>query len=146
MSAMRLGLFLLSLLLAAPTTESAPAPVYREPASLETAHRALPERLRYMIDSFHRHLPESIDGWRRDMIRARTEKDKESKRRTMEHWKAEFYRHPIDLLEYQRQQQPYQGREDQQKIATALKYYRLQYHEAKKKGLFTEPPGMQPLK
>ena len=64
MSAMRLTLLLLALLLAAPATESAPAPVYRERPSPEAAHLALPKALRDEIELGQRSFPELVEGAR----------------------------------------------------------------------------------
>jgi hypothetical protein len=143
MSTTRRASLLLALLLAA-VAVSAPAPVYKERPSLGSAHRALPEALRYDIDSFYRSLPEFIERSERNLRLARTQR--EIRLSGIEVLKAEFYRHPIELLEYQRRQPPYQSREDQRKIEEALKFYRLQYHEAKQKGILVEPRGMVPLK
>ena len=138
--------FLLIILFVAVKSEAAPAPVYKERPSLESAHRALPEDLRYMIDSSFDSLPEVIERSERNLRLARTERERQIRLSGIAARKAEFYRHPIELLEYQRKQPPYQNPGDQRKIEEALKFYRLRYHEAKQKSTFVEPPGMAPLK
>jgi hypothetical protein len=51
---MRSAAFSITILLAASAMEAAPAPIYREPSSLEAAHRALPKALREEIESEQR--------------------------------------------------------------------------------------------
>lgn len=131
---MRCALFFVAFLLVAFPAEAAPAPVYKDRPSLESAHRALPKPLRDQIESAQRGRPELIDAMKRDIRFARTETEKVNRLAQIERWKAQHYCYPIDHLEYQRQQPAYQSRENQQKIEEALKFYRRQYVEAKKKG------------
>lgn len=130
---------ILAFLGAASLAGAAPAPVYKERPSLETAHRALPKALR---DEIERNVPEClelVESYSLCAKRARIQKEKDAYLRTAEKWKAQQYRYPIDHLEYQRKQPEYQSRDDQQKIDVALKYYRLQYEDVKKKGLIEVP-------
>lgn len=136
-----LGLILIAVCLALShgtiSLDGAPAPVYRErPPSLETAHRALPKALREEIERFQNSIPEIIEGAKQSSKLARTQKEKDAYLAGVENWKRHYYSFPIQHLEYQRQQPDYVSREDQQKIEEALKFYRIQYAEAKKKGLF----------
>ena len=138
-STMRRALLPLALLLVALPAISAPAPVYKERPSLETAHRALPKALRDEIELGQSSFPELVERARHSSTLVRTQKEKLICLRAAEKWKEAHYTYPIQHLEYQRNQPPYQSREDQQKIETALKFYRIQYAEAKKKGIFKVP-------
>jgi hypothetical protein len=137
---------LVALLVAAPLAWAAPAPVYKERPSLESAHNALPKDLRDEIDHFHRHLPERIARTERNLRLASTQRSKELHLAGIAVRKASFYRFPIEMLEGERTRSLYQSREDQRKIGEALKFYRLRYHEAKQKGILVEPRGMVPLR
>jgi hypothetical protein len=141
MSATRRALLLLALLLAAPAAESAPAPVYKERPGLESAHRALPKPLRDEIERCQRDLPELIARAEHSSKLARTRKEKDAYLGTVENWKRHYYFFPVQHLEYQRKQPEYQSREDQAAIELALKFYRIQYAEAKKKRLFKGLPS-----
>ena len=143
---MRAAAFYIILLLAASVAEAAPAPVYKERPSLESAHRALPEDLRYMIDSCFGSMPESIELAKRNLRLARDKKEREIRLSGIAARKAELYRFPIEMLEGVRGRSLYQNRDDQRKIEEALKFYRLRYHEAKRTGILVEPRGMVPLK
>jgi hypothetical protein len=138
MPAARPALLLLAILLAA-TAEAAPAPVYKERPSLESAHRALPKALRDEIEWFQRSNPGRIEGNVQASKRVRTEKEKLACLLGAEHHKRAYYAYPVQYLEYQRKQPDYASREDQAAIETALKFYRIQYADAKKRGLFKIP-------
>ena len=56
--------------------------------------------------------------------------------RTAEAWTGAPHTDPIHYLEYPRTEPASQSREGQAAIDSPLKFYRIQYEEAKKKGLF----------
>jgi hypothetical protein len=132
------------LLLALPaTTGATPAPVYREPTSLEAAHRALPKPLRDQIEQGQTSFREALKGYRENSRRAGTQEEKARWLLGVERMKEAHYSYPIHYLQAHRKQPEYQNREDNSAIDLALRFYRIQYEDAKKRGLFSLPKSKE---
>jgi hypothetical protein len=131
---------------AATATAFAPAPVYKERPSLESAHRARPKALRDRIERTQTTFRDRLESYREQARRAGNLEGDARWPLEAEWLKEAQYIYPVYYLASQSRQPIYQNRDDQRKIEEALKLYRLRYYEAKRKGLFGEPRGMAPLK